>query len=151
MTVESLYRHITSSVNTVKSESATKNSESIFNMFGLYAASFYSGNANNNVGDAQKEIQSTYAEIIEAVQYADGFTIDQVHVILFENGVERKPIVFGDPDHKANLYVTWASIYAFGDTEKLIIPRYTPTTSSSECTLWLKINTNFFTSVSTQI
>ena len=30
----------------------------------------------------------------------------------------RRPIAFGDPFHVANLCVTWASIFAFGDTEK---------------------------------
>jgi hypothetical protein len=117
-TVEPSYRHITSSVNAVKSESAIKNSEAIIKMFGLYTASFYGGGTNDNAGDAQKEIRSTFLEIIEAVRDSDDFTVEEVHDILFENGVLRRSIEFGDPFHIANLCVTWASIYAFGDTEK---------------------------------
>ena len=37
---------------------------------------------------------------------------------MHENGVLRRCISFGDPYHIANLCVTWASIFAFGDTEK---------------------------------
>ena len=66
--VEPSYRHITSSVNVVKSESATKNSECIINMFGLYTSSFYSSGTNDNAGDAQKEIKYTFSEIMEAVR-----------------------------------------------------------------------------------
>ena len=43
---------------------------------------------------------------------------DSIGVMIYENGVKRKPITFGDPFHIANLCVTWASIYAFGETEK---------------------------------
>ena len=38
--------------------------------------------------------------------------------LLYVNGVKRRAINFGDPFHIANLVVTWASIGAFGDTEK---------------------------------
>ncbi len=38
--------------------------------------------------------------------------------MLFENGVHRRPIAYGDPYHVGNLVVTWASIFAFGETEK---------------------------------
>ena len=116
--VEPSYRHITSSVNAVKSESATKNSECIINMFGLFTSSFYGGCTNDNAGDAQKEIKCTFSEIMDAVRDSEEFTPEQIHDIVYENGVERRPIVFGDPYHIANLCMTWASIYAFGDTEK---------------------------------
>ena len=34
------------------------------------------------------------------------------------NGVQIEPIVWGDPLHIANLVVMWASIAAFGETER---------------------------------
>jgi hypothetical protein len=37
---------------------------------------------------------------------------------LFDYGVHCCPIVYGDPYHVGNLVVTWASIFAFGKTEK---------------------------------
>ena len=108
----------TSSVSAVKSENAVKNADAIIKMFGLKTVSFYAGGTNDNAGDTQKEIKSTFADTMMAVKDADEDTINLVHDILFENGVERRPIAFGDPYHIANLCVTWASIYAFGDREK---------------------------------
>jgi len=87
-------------------------------MFGLDSASFYGGGANDNVGDAQKEIRCTFSDIMEVVRDADDLTAKEMHDIIFENGVLRRPIVFTDLYHIANLCVTWANIYAFGDTEK---------------------------------
>ena len=112
------YCHITSSVSAVKSGNAVKNADAIIKMFGLKTVSFYAGGTNDNAGDTQKEIKSTFADTMMAVNDADEDTINLVHDILFENGVERRPIAFGDPYHIANLCVTWASIYAFGDREK---------------------------------
>ena len=37
---------------------------------------------------------------------SDDFTVEEVHDIVFENGVLQRPIVFGDPYHIANLCVT---------------------------------------------
>ena len=87
-------------------------------MFGVYTASFYGGGTNDNDGDSQKEIRCTFSEIMEVVRDVDDLTAEEVHDIIFENGVLRRPIVFGDPYHIANICVTWASIYAFGDTGK---------------------------------
>jgi len=53
-----------------------------------------------------------------AVKDSGEGSISVLHEMIYENGVERRPIAFGDPFHIANLCVTWASIFAFGDTEK---------------------------------
>ena len=87
-------------------------------MFGVYTASFYGGGTNDNDGDSQKEIRCTFSEIMEVVRDVDYLTAKEFHDIIFKNGVLRRPIVFGDPCHIANICVTWASIYAFGGTEK---------------------------------
>ena len=55
---------------------------------------------------------------MKAVRESDDMTVEIIHDIIYENGVKRRPIAFGDPFHVANLCVTWASVYAFGDTEK---------------------------------
>ncbi len=110
--------HVTSSVSNVKSENATKNADSIIDMLGLYIATFYGGGTNDNAADAQLEIYSTFDHILGRLM--ESHTIDEAMQleILFENGMKRRPIVFGDPFHIANLCVTWASVFAFGDTEK---------------------------------
>ena len=41
-----------------------------------------------------------------------------IHSMLCENDVFRCHIAYGDPYRVGNLVVTWASIYAFGETEK---------------------------------
>ena len=53
-----------------------------------------------------------------AVRCSPDFSEMEAKEMCFENGVERRPIAFGDPYHVANLCVTWASIYTFEDTEK---------------------------------
>ena len=115
--VQPSYRHMTSSVSAVKLENATVNSKAIVNMYGSYHSSFYGCGTNENAGDAQKEIRTTFDNIMRAVQDSD-LSTEQINELLFENGVLRRVIAFGDPFHVANLCVTWASIFAFGDTEK---------------------------------
>ena len=59
-----------------------------------------------------------FSLIMNAVRDCDDCSPKIVHNLLFDNGVERRPIPFHDPYHIANLCVTWASVFAFGDTEK---------------------------------
>ena len=115
--IQPSYRHVTSSVSAIKSENATVNSAAIVNIYGPYHSSFYGDGTNDNAGDAQKEIRTNFDNIMRYVQDSD-MSAEQIHNLLFENGVLRRVIAFGDPFHVANLTVTWASIYAFGDTKK---------------------------------
>ena len=55
---------------------------------------------------------------MQQVQESDEDIVGSMDHLLYENGVLRQPIAFGDPFHVANLCVTWASVFAFGDTEK---------------------------------
>ena len=48
----------------------------------------------------------------------DNFDERSINDMLYENGVEGRVLGFGDPFHIANLCVTWASVYAFGNTKK---------------------------------
>eukprot|EP00956_Cyclotella_meneghiniana_P021672 scaffold39740_cov82-Cyclotella_meneghiniana.AAC.1 len=93
-------------------------------MLGLETASRYGGGTNDNAADAQVEILTTFDKIMVKVEaWRDSNPEDEdiqlrAYNLLYENGVKRRAINFGDPFHIANLVVTWASIGAFGDTEK---------------------------------
>ena len=100
------YRHVTSSVNAIKSKNAHKNATAIIEMLGVEHALYYGGGTNDNAGDAQKEIKETFKHIMAEVEDCDQLTPQQLHNLLYENGVMRRPISFGDPYHIANLCVT---------------------------------------------
>ena len=102
-------------MNQVKSENADKNANALVDMLGLLYAVQLGGGTNDNASDAQKEIRITFEKIMTMVKGSDQFTEEEVHNILYENDVLRKAIAFDDPYHIANLCVTWASIYAFGE------------------------------------
>ena len=127
--VQPSFRHVTSSVSAVKSgtDSALKNAKAIIDMLGLHLASFYGGGTNDNASDAQIEIRETHAHIASEVrdsgaQYTDeSGTSRPISELMMENGVWRRAILFGDPFHIANLCVTWASVFAFGETEKVSV------------------------------
>ena len=87
-------------------------------MLGPTYAAHYAGGTNDNASDAQKEITSTFENIMDELRASDALSEEDLHDILHENGFQRRAIAFGDPYHIANLCVTWASIFAFGDTEK---------------------------------
>jgi hypothetical protein len=55
---------------------------------------------------------------MSTVKSDDNFDEHSINDMLYEKGVEHRVLGFGDPFHIANLCVTWASVYAFGDTEK---------------------------------
>ena len=76
------------------------------------------GGCNDNAGDAQKEIDDTFDNTMSGLDDCDEATAERLRPMLCENGMPRRSIAFGDPCHIANLCVTWASILAFGDTEK---------------------------------
>jgi hypothetical protein len=78
----------------------------------------YGGGTNDNAADVQKEIRCTFENIMSTAKSDDNFDERSINDMLYENGVERKVLGLGDPFHIANLCVTWASVYAFGDTEK---------------------------------
>ena len=86
-------------------------------MLGSCCASYYSDGTNNNAGDAQKEIRDTFRKVTDALAFSS-LLGDEINSLLHENGVLRRCISFGGPYHITNLCVTWASIFAFGDTEK---------------------------------
>jgi len=111
------FRHITSSVNEVKSDNAGKNSEAIIDVLGLRNAAHYGGGCNDNAADAQNEIGVTFRKIMDEVRALDEG--NDIRQLLYENGVEveRRPIKYGDPYHISNLAVSHASEAAFGGTE----------------------------------
>ena len=92
-------------------------------MLGLRYASAYGGGNNDNASDAQREIHKTFDYIMNALREDVELSREQLHGFIYENGVLRLAIAFGDPYHIANLCVTWASIFAFGETEKADHPR----------------------------
>ena len=111
------YRHVTSSVSAVKSASAVKNADAIIDMVGLEGAASLAGATCDNAGDAQLEIKDTFGEIMRRIKSSDKDE-DWITSMLYENEVLRRHIAYGDPYHVGNLVVTWASIFAFGETEK---------------------------------
>jgi hypothetical protein len=54
--LEPSFRHVTSSVNEVKSNNSSKNADAIIAMLGLRVAVYYGGGTNDNASNAQKEI-----------------------------------------------------------------------------------------------
>ena len=119
-----MFCHVSSAVCNVKSETATQNAQHVIDMLGLETAVYYGGGTNNNAPDAQLEILTMFDLIMEKVEqwgadHADNEEMQhKIHDLLYENGVQRRVISFGDPFHIANLVVTWASIGAFGDVER---------------------------------
>ncbi len=116
--VEPSFRHVTSSVNKVKSINYSKNADAIIAMLGTRIALHYGGGTNDNSADLQKEIRCTFENIVSTAKSDDNFDERSINDMLYENGVEHRVLGFGDPFHIANLCVTWASVYAFGDTKK---------------------------------
>jgi hypothetical protein len=112
------FRHATSSVNEVKSDNSSKNADAIIAMLGLCVAVYYGEGTYDNASNAQKEIPCTFEHIMRYAKNDDSLDEHEVHNQLYKNGVERKEVGFGDPFCVADLCVTWASVYAFGDTEK---------------------------------
>ena len=117
--VQPSYRHVTLSVSAVKSENASKNAKAIVEMLTLPFAAYYGGGTNDNAADAQKEIRCTFDDIMRQCTESLDDEEELLHSMLFENGVHCRPIPYGDPYHVGNLVVTWASIFAFGETEKV--------------------------------
>ncbi len=62
------FRHVTSSVNEMKSNNAGKNSEAIVDMIELRNAAHYGGGCNDNAADAQNEIKVTFEQIMNKVR-----------------------------------------------------------------------------------
>ena len=56
--------------------------------------------------DAQKEICCTFENIMSTAKSDDNFDKCSINDMLYENGVERRVLGFGDPFHIANLCVT---------------------------------------------
>lgn len=109
------FRHITSCVNEAKSTNANINSTNIIQTLGLRNAMHVGGGCNDNAPDAQVEILRTCDGIWDEGAKHES---EEVRLLVYENGVRRKPIQFGDPYHIANLAVMHASLAAFGATEK---------------------------------
>ncbi len=117
--VDPSFRHVTSSVNMCKSSNAKKNADAIMKLFAdMEVSMHYGGGCNDNASDAQKEIRVTFEEIMAAIDNCSEEEAERLRALLYENGVRRRPIAFGDPYHISNLCVTRASIFAFGDVEK---------------------------------
>jgi hypothetical protein len=70
------------------------------------------GGMNDNANDAQIEISKTHELAMQIAEDADPL------LSYYTNGVRRRPVRGGDPFHIDNLIVKWASIGAFGDTER---------------------------------
>ena len=107
------FRHVTSSVSMVKSSNSTKNAADIIDLLGLPTAAFIAGGTNDNAADAQVEISETCNKIWDEVERSDDEEVKHLRIV---NGVRRRPIVFGDPFHWANLAVMYASKGMAGDT-----------------------------------
>ena len=115
--IEPSFRNITNSVTAVKTGEfmATKNMEALVKELGTEAVSHYGGGTNDNAPDAQKEIRLMFDSMMKLLEESDD---DNIRELMYTNGVLRRVIAFGDPFHIANLAVTWASLAAFGDTER---------------------------------
>ena len=107
------FRHVCSSPPMVKSSNAQKNADEIIQLLGLENASYYLGGCNDNASDAQNEILMTHTIIMKALEDSND---DNLNSSIYTNGVRRRPIVFGDPFHWANLAVMYASKGMAGDT-----------------------------------
>jgi len=90
------------------------NARELIDLLGLEAAAYISGGTTDNASAALKESGTTFEEIMDECRKSDDENIRQMTTI---NGVERRPIIFGDPFHWANLAVMHASKAMAGDTE----------------------------------
>jgi hypothetical protein len=54
----------------------------------------------------KKEIRCTFENIMSTAMSDDNFDNRYINNMLYENGVERRVLGFGDPFHIANLCVT---------------------------------------------
>jgi len=113
--IEPSFRHVTSSVNKVKSNNYSKNADAIIAMLGIRIAMHYGGGTNDNAADVQKEIRCTFENIMSTAKSDDNFDERSINNMLYENGVERRVLGFGNPFHIANLCVTCSM--------RLVIPR----------------------------
>ena len=76
------YRHVTSSVNNVKSENAIKNTNALMSMLGEHVAACYGGGTNDNAYDAQKEITSTHLEIMNRLRESNNISPETLQGML---------------------------------------------------------------------
>ena len=107
-------RLVTSAVNMVKSSNAKMNADELITLIGLESAAYIGGCTTDNAGDALNEGKNTFKYIMsECANSGD----DNLIALCKINGVERRPITFGDPYHWANLAVMHASKGMSGDTE----------------------------------
>ena len=111
--VDPTFRHVCSSPSMVKSSNAQKNADEIIDLLGLPYAAWYLGGCNDNASDAQNEIFMTHQIIMKACEDSDDASVNKS---IYTNGVRRRPIIFGDPFHWANLAVMYASKGMAGDT-----------------------------------
>mmetsp|Transcript_5656 Transcript_5656/g.15886 ORF Transcript_5656/g.15886 Transcript_5656/m.15886 type:complete len:972 (+) Transcript_5656:584-3499(+) len=113
--VDPSYRHLTSSVSITKDSegNSNKNVDSLIDTYGLKCAAHLGGGTTDNASDARKETADTFTKVMAKLS-ANG----ELQDLTIVNGVERRPITFGDLFHVDNLVVTHASIAAWGDVTK---------------------------------
>jgi hypothetical protein len=62
--IQPMFRHVSSAVCNVKSETAARNAQHVIDMLGLETAAYYGGGTNDNAPDAQLEILTMFDLII---------------------------------------------------------------------------------------
>lgn len=109
-------RLVTSAVNMVSSSNAQTqmNADALIEDVGLRIAAHAGGACTDNASGALNESHQTFDLIMDACRASDDDEIRQMPII---NGVVRRPIIFGDPFHWANLAVMHASLGMAGDTD----------------------------------
>lgn len=109
-------RLVTSAVNMVKSNNAEMNAKELVRLLGLEGAGHLGGGTTDNAADALQETRATFENVMNMCSASNDEHIS-IRALPFVNGVRRRPIVFGDPFHWANLAVMHTSLAYAGDTE----------------------------------
>lgn len=91
------------------------NVDAITSTLSIGASAHYGGNTSDNAADALLEGKKTFYSIMKKVEDNEDEAISSKTYVY---GVERRPIVFGDPFHVDNLLMTHASIGMGGPTER---------------------------------
>ena len=90
------------------------NTEQLIDLLVLNAAAYLLGGSTDNAPDALKEVRDTFDRVMDECHKSGD---PELITLTNTNGVQRRPIVFGDPFHYANLATMHASKAFAGDTE----------------------------------
>jgi hypothetical protein len=84
------------------------NLKTLMNAVSVKSLTHYGGNVSDNANDAVKEGKLTFQKLMRTLPLED----QKLY------GVERLPIIFGDPYHNDNLCMQHASLASWGETER---------------------------------